>query len=140
DRASVSGRIVAVGGWAAGNQFRTSYSDDGGATWSSLATHQFTDEVRYLGGSPWIGGNRMNAAYVSTDDGVTWGSVSIGGGPNAFLNGISARGGGVVVVGDASSVYRSTTAGANWTSIAPAHPAYAAVVSFDAQRIAIVAS
>ena len=141
DRSNVSGRLVVMGSWALGNRFRESYSDDGGATWTALAIHPFTDKLRYLGGSTWMGGNRMNTAFVSTDDGLTWGSNAMGGGGTAYLNAISRqRGGAVVTVGDASSVIRSTTTAASWSSISPAYASYLAVVSFDANRIAIVAS
>ncbi|MCW2920512.1 MAG: bnr asp-box repeat-containing protein [Thermoleophilia bacterium] len=141
DRSSVSGRIIASGSWALGNQFKQYYSDDGGATWTATALHPFTDRLRYLGGSTWMGGNRMDTAYVSTNDGASWGTVAMGGGPTAFFNGISrVQGGAVVAIGDASTVLMSTNSAASWTSISPAYTSYFAVVSFNANDIAIVAA
>ncbi len=141
DRSSVSGRIIASGSWALGNQFKQYYSDDGGVTWTATALHPFTDRLRYLGGSRWMGGNRMSTAHVSSDDGMTWSTVNMGGGGTAFFNGISPqRGGAVVTVGDASTVIMSTDLAASWTSISPTYASYLAVVSFDSNRIAVVAS
>ncbi len=140
DRSSVSGRIVASGSWSQGNRFQRYYSDDGGVTWTTLPAPAFTDKLRYLGGSTWMGGNRLATAYVSTDDGITWTSYNIGGGGSEFLHHISPqRGGAVVVVGDSSGVYRSTTSGTTWASISPVYTSYNAVVSFDSSRIAVVA-
>ncbi|MCW2923086.1 MAG: Photosynthesis system assembly factor, partial [Thermoleophilia bacterium] len=59
---SASGRIVAMGSWALGYQFRDYDSDDSGATWTALAVHTFTDTMRAIGGSTWVGGNSLSTA------------------------------------------------------------------------------
>ncbi|MCW2928750.1 MAG: glycosyl hydrolase, repeat [Thermoleophilia bacterium] len=138
---SASGRLIAMGGWAQGNQFKQYYSDDDGATWVAQAIHPITDQLRWIGGTTWMGGGRMNVTQVSHDDGLTWSNVTIGGGSSEFMNRVSAaRSGSVVVVGDGSAVYRTTDNAATFTSISPSYSMYLAVVAFDAQRIGVVAT
>ncbi|MCW2972764.1 MAG: hypothetical protein JWN72_1037, partial [Thermoleophilia bacterium] len=141
DRSTTSGRIVVVGNWALGNQFREYYSDDGGSTWTAQSK-PFTDRMRYITGSTWMGSNRMNQVLVSSDDGVTWVTRSTTGDYRLFFNDVTTeRGAGhVVVVGEGASVYRTTNLGTTWTSAAPQMPSYAAVVAFDAQHLAVVGS
>ncbi|MCW2961455.1 MAG: hypothetical protein JWM90_1842, partial [Thermoleophilia bacterium] len=141
DRSTASGRLIAMGQWASGNQFQQYYSDDDGATWTLRAVHPFSGKMRYLGGARWTGGNRLNPMGVTSNDGDSWSTVTMGGDPSAFLNAISAeRGGAAMAVGDGSSVYRTTDSGASWSSISPVYPAFRAVVPFSAEDLAIVGS
>jgi photosystem II stability/assembly factor-like uncharacterized protein len=141
DRSSVSGRIIAIGSWAQGTRFQQYSSDDGGATWTTQPLPPFTDQLRYVSGGTWIGGNRMNVTSQSTDDGLTWTNRTIGGGSTAFyLFATREQGGNILVVGEAASVYRSADQGATWSSVAPTFPTYDAVVAFDALHLAVVGS
>jgi len=105
-------------------------SVNGGSTWTNSTTPfacgTAPGEMNYVGGTTWLWQLGNNTARVSTDDGATWTpTTSVGAGMTAFIcvPPAAAPSGGLgyclAAAGgaNAQSIFRTTNAGATWTSV-----------------------